>query len=33
MNQATVQGVRSVTIAPPTAAAIRTEDLRKTLLN
>ncbi len=30
INQATVPGVRSVTISPPTAAAIRTEDLRKT---
>jgi ABC-type multidrug transport system ATPase subunit len=30
INQATVRGVRSVTISPPTAAAIRTEDLRKT---
>ncbi len=30
MNQATVQGERSVTIPPPTAAGIRTEDLHKT---
>ena len=30
MNQATAQGVRLMTIPPPAAAAIRTEDLRKT---